>query len=435
MPPSSVILNLDTSKPHIRYRGERVLNLYRRLTQLQRGNESKQLAAEIFYSFYLPYPILSEEPPSHDDEEFIFRYNVIKAMLQSERYLEVKKFTTVDVTTSMVASAVFMYNLMRELGRRRQGRGRSGGGASARSGQARGAADELRDAVERSLESIKKTVENAKKISQFVAGMGAGTGSAFSMENLAYHVLKLAENTHVELLLNYLSTIEDAAAKVTRRTTVSVRGEISGYTLGSHLERVVPHEFSYPRIMFYVKLVESQLLLYEKRLPEDVGAIYVLLDKSGSMVGRKILWAKAVALALAKRAIAERRPFVARFFDSIPHPPIVIKPKMKSGDAIKLLEYMARVSAVGGTDITRALIAATEDIRSRILRGLSDIVLITDGEDRIAVEVVRRHLSRSRSNLLTVMIQGSNPDLKNLSSKYFLVAALDKDEALRVIQG
>ncbi|HID09509.1 TPA: hypothetical protein EYP13_04725 [Candidatus Micrarchaeota archaeon] len=108
---------------------------------------------------------------------------------------------------------------------------------------------------------------------------------------------------------------------------------------------------------------------------------------------------------------------------------------MKSGDAIKLLEYMARVSAVGGTDITRALIAATEDIRSRILRGLSDIVLITDGEDRIAVEVVRRHLSRSRSNLLTVMIQGSNPDLKNLSSKYFLVAALDKDEALRVIQG
>ena len=205
--------------------------------------------------------------------------------------------------------------------------------------------------------------------------------------------------------------------------------------MGSHLERVVPHEFSYPKLLFYVKLVENQLLLYEKRLPKDIGAIYVLLDKSGSMVGRKILWAKAVALALAKKAIAERRPFIARFFDSIPHPPITIKPRVRSSDAIKLLEYMAKVSAVGGTDITRALIAASEDIRSRVFKGVSDIILITDGEDRIAVEVVKRYLNRSKSNLLTVMIQGSNPDLKSLSTKYFLVTSLNRDEALKVIQG
>jgi len=99
-----------------------------------------------------------------------------------------------------------------------------------------------------------------------------------------------------------------------------------------------------------------------------------------------------------------------------------------------MLEYIAAVKGGGGTDISKAIITACNDISKYRFRELSDIVLITDGEDRIARSLVKRSLQQSSARLVSVMIMGDNNDLKNVSEKYFRVIKLDEKEMLQVVE-
>jgi len=90
----------------------------------------------------------------------------------------------------------------------------------------------------------------------------------------------------------------------------------------------------------------------------------------------------------------------------------------------------------GGTDITRAISAAVEDIGKLKLGGrerLSDIVLITDGEDRLSPEVLQRMLKSANARLHSVMIQGHNTFLQQVSYRYLTVRKLERHEALEVV--
>jgi uncharacterized protein with von Willebrand factor type A (vWA) domain len=275
--------------------------------------------------------------------------------------------------------------------------------------------------------------ETAKQIQLLAARFAAGTGSSFSLEDSVGDVLRLARNTDVRNILEMLKSIEEGETRFKRRVRKSPRGELDGYELGSDVERIVPTELALPPEFLAYKMSEGSLLLYRKVLPESHGPLYVLLDKSGSMMGTKILWAKAVALALAQRAARERRDYYVRFFDSIPYPPLKLPKNAKSRDVVRLLDYIARVRANGGTDITRAVLAAVEDIVSGRSSGVADIVLITDGEDKVTIEAVRRGLIRAKARLHTVMIQGNNPDLRILSESYMSVVRLSREEALKVV--
>jgi uncharacterized protein with von Willebrand factor type A (vWA) domain len=236
------------------------------------------------------------------------------------------------------------------------------------------------------------------------------------------------------MLLDMLRTIEDTEAIIRKRKTRSHRGELDGYEKGDDLERLVPSELALPTDLFLVRFAERSLLLYRKVVSEDYGPFYVLLDKSGSMMGMKMLWAKAVALALAQRAARENREFYIRFFDSIPYPPLHIPRRVRGRDIVRLLEYVARIRANGGTDISRAILTAVDDILSSDTRRKpADIILITDGEDRISVELVKRSLIRANARLYTVMVYGNNPDLRRVSDSYMVATKPGKEEALRVI--
>ena len=134
------------------------------------------------------------------------------------------------------------------------------------------------------------------------------------------------------------------------------------------------------------------------------------------------------------RAVKEHRKFYFRFFDSVPYPLAKIDKKPKAKQVLKLLEYIARVKGSGGTDISRAIILATNDIRSGIVRETSDIVLITDGVDRIAEQLVAYNLKKSKARLITVMILGDNKSLRKISLKYFTVTKLSKEDMLQVVE-
>jgi uncharacterized protein with von Willebrand factor type A (vWA) domain len=59
--------------------------------------------------------------------------------------------------------------------------------------------------------------------------------------------------------------------------------------------------------------------------------------------------------------------------------------------------------------------------------------LITDGEDRLSPEVLQRMLKAANARLHSVMIQGHNTFLQQVSYRYLAVRKLERHEALEVV--
>ncbi len=420
------IRGVDYSDPAVRYRGERIIGLLSKILGFRgRGKPiGVDLAIDVFYALFLPVPMLSD---SGDLKERM----ILEAMLRSPRLADVKKYTIADSIASSVAAASFLYHLLNAS----QSMENMWGGSSSndREESSRG----LSSSVDEALREAAKTAGSAKEIEAAVNSVAAGSGSYLNLEDALQDVYRLAGSTELRELLEYLRSIKalkPAVSMKRRRKAKYSRGEIEGYELGSDLERVEPSELAIPQILFYAKMAESKLTLYEKKLPEPIGPIYMLLDKSGSMVGTKMLWAKAVTIAMARRALSEGRAFYIRFFDSVPYPMVKLRRRVRGRDVAKMLDYIARIKASGGTDITRAILAAVEDLRSHRVVGLSDIVLVTDGEDRVTVDLVKGELRRAKARLFSVMIHGDNTDLREASDKYLKVTSLSTGDVLKVIE-
>jgi len=426
----SVIEGIGVIDDVRRYRGSRILDLASKLLgQSVPSMMTPELAVDIFYSFLLPVPSVVEAlGKSSVDDETAFRLNVISALLSSPNIWSIKPYTVADNVTSFVASASFIEKLVRLLqrGSSGQGEGRSweGGGEEV--------LDEKRvsEMVSKALEQVVKDVKVAKDVKKLLTGLGAGKGSVLAFDESMEEVLRLAKETDISRVLEKIEGLKLPATRA--RYERFNRGWMDGVELGGDLERLHYSQLALPTLYFLASFADSKLLLYRKVLPASRGPIYVLLDKSGSMVGTKIDWARAVAVALLRRAVVEGRGFYARFFDSIAYPPVHVKPNSKTADIIRTLSYLARVKAGGGTDITRAVITACEDIEKE--RGkVSDIILISDGEDRIPLDLLSKTLKKVNARLHTVMVQGHNTFLKHVSYRYMTVKRLEAREILKVI--
>ena len=579
------------------YRGEKVLKIASKL-----GNESGfadlDLSIDIFYSLYLPFPVtipLNEVPAGKERNYFI-----IKEFIDLPDFNSLKLYTIADSQLSTLVSASLIHHIGSELKNELSASGGGGEGGEESVDRAT-----VSRAVKRAVDKVKEESRTLKNIQKVLAeGTQPGTGTVFDIEESGEDVIKLARNADIRKLLDVMSIIPRLTHRIRRRVERSSKGELTGYELGSDLERIVPTELKLPKTYFRVKYIENRLLLYEKVLPKTLGPFYLLIDKcldgetsirlrgggdvkikdvqvgdevlsvelksltnstlstegaelavgklkpvlkwsrvvrvvkggsrpvyrletplnyvratgnhvipifrggvlaevplsevregdvvltlplrpgrglgmgnaqcvegfvlapivrkvfdgvsetyditlenynrfvangfvvhnSGSMEGEKIRWAKATAIALFLRARREGRDFFLRFFNGLPHPLIKIPRRMKPSDAISLLKYLSRVKGGGGTDITRAIVTACDDISSGVTRGSSDIVVVTDGEDRISESIVERKLRAANARLVSVMIIGENKDLRRLSHKYFRALKLSSDEILRVAE-
>jgi uncharacterized protein with von Willebrand factor type A (vWA) domain len=134
--------------------------------------------------------------------------------------------------------------------------------------------------------------------------------------------------------------------------------------------------------LFLYKSLSGELPLNAKEASGD-GGVYLLIDKSGSMYGavngvEKIVVATAYALAVLK----SYKRVVVRFFDAEVYELVE--------DADKLVDVLLRTVASGGTDISRAVEAASRDAETRKLRGYT-LAVVTDLEDeKLSMEVIKR---------------------------------------------
>ncbi len=265
----------------------------------------------------------------------------------------------------------------------------------------------------------------------------AGTGNESSKNTNQQEVENLAKNSDVKEILKMVKGMPRIDIQRTIKYKIQRPGEKIDVVFGDNVTDARMSDFMLSDEEFYMNWLDRRLRNSLRGNPENFGPIYLLVDKSGSMDGEKVVWAKAVSLKLFEMARAEGRDFYLRFFDDSSHELI----KVTGQDRRIRLETVRKICSMdsgGGTKIDNSLRTGIHDIRTGRNGTARDepqptVILITDGQDTVSHEVLAHELEKDRIYLISVMIKGKNESLEQLSHRYMEVQKLDAEGALKVV--
>ena len=176
-----------------------------------------------------------------------------------------------------------------------------------------------------------------------------------------------------------------------------------------------------------IKMLNKSFITFAKK--SSIDGYYVLLDKSGSMDGEKIVNARAIAFALGLLAKQRRLKFMFRFFDDNVYD-IIDKLTLEN------LAKIGSVDAGGGTCISCAMNKALED-----LRNMKEfvIIIITDGEDEFDIEPLANTIKNGKHKLISVLIGNESFDnltelTKKVDGVVLTTENLDDKIALKILK-
>lgn len=193
------------------------------------------------------------------------------------------------------------------------------------------------------------------------------------------------------------------------------------------------HEFvvTDPRMIVYDMAANRQLVRAymeeepppkSKKMKRTAVRVYVC-DASGSMHGARARFRDAIVIAELNNLRAKARkkqPFDPLYFSFFNDSPTELARVDTATEASRQIEKLFRHSpAEGQTDITLALMAAFDSIRAAQGRdpylARATVVLITDGEDRVDLELIRR--TRAPVDSLTIALSFISLGEENLDLK------------------
>ena len=389
-----------------------------KIESLARGlGDLRQLALEVFHSLYLLNTELAEERLSARAE--------LRAIAEATRPLrenaEVRKYTVLDENLSAYLAAEIVKLVVDELEARNRLK-RTRWGCSCQLGDQNVAkiVKEVVDKAEKelsrmassgSLERMKNAFESVDKL----VGYSAGSG----------HYVEFDEKVELAKILSkykvLLSNLREAL-----RLREEVKGleggsvEFAGYQVGGDISKLRPLELAYPNDLLDYRLATETYTTraYKEGSAGRKGRRYiVLIDKSGSMDGQKLEWAKAVALALVTRRGVDDVGIMFFDEDVYPDSPLWVKSNL-----VESLKKIASVEGDGGTWIELAISEASKYD--------ADIILITDGIDSVSAERLKETLKGRR--LIVFYIDGWNEELAKAAHKMYEVKA-DEEGARTVL--
>ena len=180
------------------------------------------------------------------------------------------------------------------------------------------------------------------------------------------------------------------------------------------LLKTIPTQYAFDDEVFTQKLLKKEILVRDyqsRRLKKQ--ALYLLIDASGSMQGRKNIYASGVALAFVRQAISEGSTYFLRFFDYDPHDLHKITTKKEAEKMADIL--VKKPYSGGGTRIMSAIEQAIKDIKKDPTKfEKAEIMVITDGEDNVNMD--KKELQGIKVH--STVIDGRNDGLKKISDAY-----------------
>jgi uncharacterized protein with von Willebrand factor type A (vWA) domain len=394
-------------------------------------------------SYFIHYSVFPVLKPQNQDPTLEKARQVFQEYANSQRFQSLKPLTTLDHEISLVygialAKAV-LEKIKEEMKRNLQKNGQNPDQAlqqliaTAQNGD-QNAQQQLqmliqqalsntlsdKKAMQEAFDSAEETTKNAKEIKSLLGQKASKVGSSFElMLDLAEQMKEVKDVKQIITLGNKISATF-FATHITK--TKSKHGdELAGYGITHSPSQALPKELALPDDLFYYKF-SSGFLTQEKQFVSE-GAYYLLIDKSGSMVGDKTIWSRSVALALYKLARAKKRDYYLQFFDTAVYPD---EPYTKPED---VLRSTLKVKSSGGTSIDTALKTAISLLNKKYSNKASSIILITDGED----DVYTSKQQLGKIKLISVMTQGNNPTLQRLSSQFMRVTP-NEEGALKLLE-
>jgi hypothetical protein len=167
--------------------------------------------------------------------------------------------------------------------------------------------------------------------------------------------------------------------------------------LGSHLDAVSGAQLAglvKPlRWEFLSRLADGQLEVTQPAAASP-GPVVVCIDSSASMSqpyagGTRESWAKALGLAIVKKALSRNRPVSVLLFAGTGH---LKSFRMTKRDTITAGTMMSLVetSLGGGTDFASALSAAAQQVASHSTQSEADVIFVSDGQCQLRAAQLRQ---------------------------------------------
>ncbi len=164
--------------------------------------------------------------------------------------------------------------------------------------------------------------------------------------------------------------------------------------------------------------IEPETRVEYEEVP-NTKVLLVLADLSGSMrESFRAPWMRRLVRMLAERSEKEKARFVLIPFTDFLHR--VVSAESKEEYAY-LYKYIANSLLIdGGTSITTALLGAVDYLKNEKLVD-GRIVLITDGDDNVALNSIAEALKGAEAKLVTVAMATNREDLENVSEQIYSV--------------
>lgn len=453
----------------------------------------EEMQQDVFSSLYKYNPELLEL----NQMELVYQLNqqVMKGVLESPKYKELRLLTKMDTVNSTVGTEVLgeqVKDIMLELQKK----------LSKDLNKAKAAQDEIQQASEdlktkegedspagetnieaemslkkakqrlkEASESIKKhiekkerkninriidnTIQLTRETSDMISNWGLDQDPNF--ERLSYNEkIKLVNRLKGSKKLKQLALLAGRykrLASFSRLNKINKgSNEVYSTTLGDELTKILPSEllsFISPHLkkIFELNYLEKKVLQYQYRgkMKKHKGPIVCCIDGSGSMSGPNEIWAKAVAISLLDIAKSQKRNFLAIHFDSTWDKERLHTNEFKRTDAYNISEVinLAEYFPGGGTLFEPPLDLARSKIEEDKGYTKADIVFITDGCSVCSDSWLKdfnnwKHMNKV--NVYSVIIDSqynTDSSVKEFSSKVIPLKRLEshKDEAALEVFG
>jgi uncharacterized protein with von Willebrand factor type A (vWA) domain len=111
-----VLAGIRYDDPLVRYRGDKLVEIVKKLSRSKRADAiNTDLGIDVFYLFYLPFPILVPPKRGEQDPWTMLRYMLAREILSSEEARKIRYYTVAHSGRSIIMGASFLEHLLNEL--------------------------------------------------------------------------------------------------------------------------------------------------------------------------------------------------------------------------------------------------------------------------------------------------------------------------------
>lgn len=402
------------------------------------GETWPELVRDIWASFFKPRPELV--PEEEMDSSHLANRPFIEKLLTDPEAQKVRASTVLDETGAALATLVAGNKMFSELIQREE--------INKHYKNASKGNEESLNALENAIQATRMIVKNSlaqagqelERAQQALIQWGIGEADLQTVPiDERIRIIQRLSSGRMRELADLVGRFRSLARTRQRQKIAKERDELYSITVGKDLAYTLPSELAmlrHPmrRLDFYRRYTEGQLLQYELVRKERLGRgpIVAMIDCSGSMMGPRMDWATAVALALFDTARRQKRKVAVVFFNSR----IVYKANLDPKDTKnpKTLLEIASVGAGGGTDYDPPIQWAISTIENVGFKK-ADMVMITDGECRLSKELRERLLEKKGQlgfRVWTIQIASTNmisEELQSWSDRVWAVNSLTDELA------